>query len=108
MLAIVMVIIQGGGTGMILAVLLTYAIVQFLQTYLLEPLIVGAEVNINPLFTIIILVMGELVWGIPGMILAIPLLGIVKIVCDHIEPLKPYGFLIGSDRKKKKSLKHQQ
>lgn len=105
MLAIVMVIIQGGGTGMILAVLLTYAIVQFLQTYLLEPLVVGAEVNINPLFTIISLVLGDLIWGIPGMILAIPLLGIVKIVCDHIEPLKPYGFLIGHDRKKKKPLK---
>ncbi|MFC0772990.1 AI-2E family transporter [Terrimonas alba] len=108
MLAIVMVIIQGGGTAMILAVLLTYAIVQFLQTYLLEPLVVGAEVNINPLFTIIILVLGELIWGIPGMILAIPLLGIVKIVCDHIEPLKPYGFLIGHERKKKKPLKQQQ
>jgi len=104
MLAILMVIIQGGGTGMILAVLATYAIVQFLQTYLLEPLVVGAEVNINPLFTIIILVLGELIWGIPGLILAIPLLGVVKIICDHIEALKPYGFLIGSDKKKKRVL----
>lgn len=104
MLAILMVIIQGGGTGMVLAVLATYAIVQFLQTYLLEPLVVGAEVNINPLFTIIILVLGELIWGIPGLILAIPLLGVVKIICDHIEPLKPYGFLIGSDKKKKRIL----
>jgi predicted PurR-regulated permease PerM len=65
---------------------------------------VGAEVNINPLFTIIILVAGELVWGIPGMVLAIPLLGIVKIICDHIEPLKPYGFLIGQEKKKKTGL----
>jgi predicted PurR-regulated permease PerM len=104
MLAILMVIIQGGGTGMILAVLATYAIVQFLQTYLLEPLVVGAEVNINPLFTIIVLVLGELIWGIPGLMLAIPLLGVVKIICDHIEPLKPYGFLIGYDRKKKRVL----
>lgn len=104
LLAILMVIIQGGGPGMIIAVLATYAIVQFLQTYFLEPLVVGAGVNINPLFTIIILVLGELVWGIPGMVLAIPLLGIVKIVCDHIEPLKPYGFLIGHERKKKRVL----
>ena len=104
LLAILMVVIQGGSTGMILAVVVTYAIIQLLQTYFLEPLVVGAGVNINPLFTIIILVLGELVWGIPGMILAIPLLGIVKIVCDHIEPLKPYGFLIGHDRKKKRVL----
>jgi len=104
LLAILMVVIQGGGTGMVLGVVITYLIVQFLQTYLLEPLVVGAEVNINPLFTIIILVLGELVWGIPGMVLAIPLLGIVKIICDHIPSLKPYGYLIGSDRKKKNIL----
>jgi len=104
LLAILMVVIQGGGTGMVLGVVVTYLIVQFLQTYLLEPLVVGAEVNINPLFTIIILVLGELVWGIPGMVLAIPLLGIVKIICDHIPSLKPYGYLIGSDRKKKNIL----
>jgi predicted PurR-regulated permease PerM len=101
LLAMLMVVLQGGGMGMVIGVLLTYLIVQFLQTYLLEPLVVGAEVNINPLFTIIILVLGELVWGIPGLVLAIPLLGIVKIICDHIDPLKPYGYLIGSDKKKR-------
>jgi predicted PurR-regulated permease PerM len=106
-LAILMVIIQGGGTGMVVGVVITYLIIQFLQTYLLEPLVVGAEVNINPLFTIIILVVGELIWGIPGMVLAIPLLGIAKIICDHIEPLKPYGYLIGSDKKKRSSLFHK-
>jgi predicted PurR-regulated permease PerM len=104
LLAILMVVIQGGGNEMVLGVVVTYLIVQFLQTYLLEPLVVGAGVNINPLFTIIILVLGELVWGIPGMVLAIPLLAIVKIICDHIPSLKPYGYLIGSDQKKKTTL----
>jgi predicted PurR-regulated permease PerM len=100
-LAIVMVLVQGGGISMVIGVLITYLIIQFLQTYLLEPLVVGAEVNINPLFTIIVLVLGELIWGIPGMVLAIPLLGIVKIICDHVELLKPYGYLIGSGKKKR-------
>lgn len=102
LLAVLMVIIQGGSTAMIIGVLITYAVVQFFQTYVLEPLVVGSEVNINPLFTILALVAGELIWGIPGMILAIPLLGIVKIICDHIKGLQPYGFLIGQERKKKK------
>lgn len=88
---------QGGGTQAAVGVLVTYAVVQFIQTYLLEPLVVGANVSINPLFTIMGLVAGELVWGISGMVLAIPLLGITKIVCDHIEPLKPYGYLMGQD-----------
>ena len=104
LLTIGMVIIQGGGLGMVIGVVITYFVVQFLQTYILEPLVVGAEVNINPLFTIIVLVLGELVWGIPGMVLAIPLLGIFKIICDHVESLKPYGYLIGSDKKKRSSL----
>ena len=98
LLASLMAITQGGGFPMVLGVMISYAIVQFLQTYLLEPLVVGTEVNINPLFTIMGLVLGELIWGIPGMVLAIPLLGIAKIICDHVKVLKPYGFLIGRTR----------
>ena len=101
-LTILMALSQGGGMNMVIGILIVYAIVQFFQSYILEPLVVGAEVNINPLFTIVIIVVGEMVWGIAGMVLAIPLLGIVKIICDHIEPLKPYGFLIGEDKKKEK------
>ncbi len=100
-ITLLMVLSQGGNVQMVLGVVITYMLVQFIQTYILEPLVVGAQVNINPLFTILILVGAEMVWGIPGMVLAIPILGIVKIICDHIEPLKPYGFLIGENRNKK-------
>lgn len=98
-IAVLMAVSQGEGSGLILGVLLTYLIVQFIQTYIIEPLVVGAEVNINPLFTIIVLVLGELLWGIAGMVLAIPLLGITKIICDNVVPLKPYAYLIGGDSK---------
>ena len=98
-LTILMALTQGGGSGMIIGILITYAVVQFLQTYILEPLVVGSEVNINPLFTILVIVLGELIWGIPGMILAIPLLGITKIICEHIPSLQPIGFLIGQEKK---------
>lgn len=92
---------QGGSTNIVISILIVYGLIQFIQSYILEPLIVGAKVHINPLFTIIGLVAGELLWGIPGIILAIPLLAIVKIICDHIPSLQPYGFLIGEIRKKK-------
>jgi predicted PurR-regulated permease PerM len=98
-------LMQGGGTNVALAIFITYVVVQFIQTYLLEPLVVGREVNINPLFTIGGLVAGELVWGIGGMVLAIPIMGILKIIFDHIEPLKPYGELMGEDKKEAKGLK---
>jgi len=97
---ILAVVAQGGDTKMIIAVLVTYAMVQFIQTYILEPLVVGEQVNINPLFTILIIVLGEMVWGIAGMILAIPLLGIIKIICDSVPELQPYGFLIGTEKQR--------
>ena len=101
-LTVLSVVVQGGDTKMIIWVLVTYFVVQFIQTYILEPLVVGEQVSINPLFTIMSIVVGEMVWGISGMILAIPLIGIFKIICDHVPSLQPYGFLIGPPVKKER------
>ena len=98
-LTVVMALAQGGGISMAFGVLITYTLVQSIQFYIISPLLLGGEVNVNPLFTLLILFIGEMVWGIPGMILAIPMLGIVKIICDNVEPLKPYGYLIGQEKK---------
>lgn len=94
-LTVIVAAVHGGNFTLLGGIVITYGIVQFIQGWFLEPLIVGPQVKINPLFTIIALVLGELVWGIPGIILAIPITAIFKIICDHIESLKPYGFLIG-------------
>jgi predicted PurR-regulated permease PerM len=98
-LTLIMGITQGGGSGVIIGILITYALVQFIQTYILEPLIVGSELKINPLCTILGLVAGELIWGIPGLVVVLPVLGILKVVFDRIEPLKQYGMLMGEEKK---------
>ena len=103
LLTCLMVMAQGGTPGMLIGVLCIYAFVQTFQSYVLEPLVVGSNVNINPLFTIVIIVFGEFIWGIPGMILAIPLLGIVKIICDHVPGLQPVAYLVGEDEKESSS-----
>jgi len=100
-LTVLAVMAQGGDGKMVFGVLVTYFIVQFIQTYILEPIIVGEQVNINPLFTIMAIVLGEVVWGVAGMILAVPLLGMAKIICDSYPHLQPYGFLIGPENPKK-------
>lgn len=105
LLTVLAVVAQGGDGKMVVGVLGTYILVQFIQTYILEPLIVGEQVNINPLFTIMAIVLGELVWGVAGMILAVPLLGMVKIVCDSYPHLAPYGFLIGPENPRKPKTK---
>lgn len=93
--------VQGASLPMLAEIVVVYGLVQLIQGWVLEPFIVGHQVKINPFATIIALVIGELVWGIPGIFLAIPIIAMVKIVCDHIEPLKPYSFLIGEIEGKK-------
>ncbi|CAM3724085.1 hypothetical protein FSS13T_01530 [Flavobacterium saliperosum S13] len=99
-LTVLVTALHGASFPLLGGIVLIYAVIQFIQGFILEPIIVGPQVKINSLFTIIVLVLGELIWGIPGIILAIPITAIVKIVCDHIETLKPYGFLIGETESK--------
>jgi predicted PurR-regulated permease PerM len=75
---------------------------QFVDNNFLTPKIVGSHVRINPLVTIMAIVAGGILWGIPGMVLFIPLLGILKIICDHIDPLKPLGYMLGDEEEEKK------
>ena len=76
-------------------VLAAYYFIQLIDNNYIVPYIVASKVKINALFSIIVVIAGNALWGIPGMFLAIPLLAIVKLICDHIEPLKPWGFLLG-------------
>lgn len=69
--------------------------IQAVDNYFIEPYLVGGEVNLSALTTILAIISGGLIWGAAGMILFIPLLGITKIIFDHIDQLKPYGYLIG-------------
>ena len=99
-LTVLVASVSGASLPMLGGIVGIYGMVQFIQGWLLEPIIVGPQVKINPLFTIIALVIGELVWGIPGIFLAIPIIAMFKIVCDHVESLKPLGFLIGETETK--------
>jgi len=76
-------------------VLILYYVIQLFDNNFIVPKIVASKVKINALFSIIVVIAGGVLWGIPGMFLSIPLLAIVKLIFDHIGPLKPYGFLLG-------------
>lgn len=76
-------------------VMVAYYIIQLIDNNYIVPIIVASKVKINALFSIIVVFVGNALWGIPGMFLSIPLLAIVKLICDNIESLKPWGFLLG-------------
>jgi len=78
-----------------LYVLAAYYFIQLIDNNYIVPIIVSSKVKINALFSIIVVIAGNALWGIPGMFLSIPLLAIIKLIFDHIEPLKPWGFLLG-------------
>lgn len=77
-------------------VFFVYIFIQFIDNHYIIPKIVASRVQINALISIIVVLIGGEIWGIPGMFISIPLTAIVKVIFDHIEPLKPWGFLLGN------------
>ena len=70
---------------------------QIIDNNIIEPLVEGNSLNLSPIITIVAIVLGELVWGIAGMVLFIPLFAVLRIICDHIPALHPYGYLLAND-----------
>ena len=81
------------------SVLIFFTIVQTIEGNLLSPNITGSKVSINPLVAILALFIGAEVWGIAGMILFVPFVAMAKVVFDHIEEMKPYGIVLGTEKK---------
>ncbi|MEX0721643.1 MAG: AI-2E family transporter [Balneolaceae bacterium] len=101
---ILIAIITGVDFTTIIVLAVLVFIIQLIESYVLEPVLMGSEVNLSPLSIIFILLVGNAVWGIAGMILFVPMLAMAKIYFDHMEDLKPYGRLIGSNGKDNKSM----
>lgn len=96
-LAMAMALFSGGSSTALIGVIVTFGVTQFLETYTLEPYVVGGKVNLNPILTIIVVVLGYEVWGVIGMLIAIPALGIFKVIFDHVPALNPLGYLLGQE-----------
>ncbi|WP_158857152.1 AI-2E family transporter [Lunatibacter salilacus] len=96
-LAVAMAFVSGSGLNGVIGVSVTFGVAQFVESYILEPYVVGDKVNINPVFTIIVVVLGGAVWGVIGMLIAIPALGMLKVVFDRIPSLQPLGYLFGGE-----------
>ncbi|NGP76172.1 AI-2E family transporter [Balneolaceae bacterium YR4-1] len=80
-----------------LGVIGVFSIVQFLEGNFITPNIIGSQVSINPFMALIALIIGGEVWGIAGMILFVPFLGILRCVLVEVDDLRPYGYLLGNN-----------
>ncbi|WP_175635070.1 AI-2E family transporter [Pedobacter ghigonis] len=80
-----------------LLIIASYALIQFIDNNILVPRIVSSKVQINALISIVVVLLGAALWGIPGMFLSIPFIAVLKIVFDRIDGLKPWGKLLGDN-----------
>lgn len=80
-----------------LLIIAAYAFIQFLDNNILVPRIVSSKVQINALISIVIVLLGAALWGVPGMFLSIPVITVLKIIFDRINGLKPWGKLLGDN-----------
>ncbi len=76
---------------------LILAAVQFIDNNFGMPLIVGNKVRINALVTIVGVLIGGALCGVPGMFLAIPGLAVLKVIFDKVPELQAWGLLLGDE-----------
>ncbi|MDX1314580.1 MAG: AI-2E family transporter [Eudoraea sp.] len=76
------------------AVVALYILIQQIEGNLISPNIMGPSIKINPLFIILGLFVGAIVWGIPGMILALPIMAITKEILRGFDRTAPLSYLM--------------
>jgi len=97
LLPVIVATITKDGFQTQLGVTAAYLLIQFIDNHLLIPLIVSSRVRINAFISIVIVLLGGALWGVSGMFLSIPFIGVLKIIFDRIDELKPWGKLLGTE-----------
>jgi predicted PurR-regulated permease PerM len=92
---IIIALVTKDSVSYAILVLVLYMLIQFFDNHFITPKIVASKVKINALMAVLFVLVGNAIWGIPGMFLAIPLTGILKVIIEQIDQLKPWALLLG-------------
>lgn len=84
LLPITMGYVTTGNVWVPIGVVLVFAVVQYLEANILFPRIVGGELGLNTLGSILIVLAGALLWGVSGMVLLLPYVSILLLLCEEI------------------------
>jgi AI-2 transport protein TqsA len=79
-------------------ILVLYTVVVTVEGYLIVPLVMGRSMDLNATTVMVACLFWDLVWGIPGLFLAMPLLAGLRAVCLHTPGLRPWAFLMSTER----------
>jgi predicted PurR-regulated permease PerM len=80
-----------------LEIIAAYLLIQFVDSNIIFPRFVSVKVQINALISLIVVFLGNAMWGIAGMFLMLPMVAVLKIIFDRVDGLKPWGKLLGDE-----------
>jgi predicted PurR-regulated permease PerM len=95
-LAILITLATGGSMREVLIIFFIMSAAQVVESYILTPWIIGDNIDLNPLFSIVAVVGFSILWGAAGAIIALPLTGILKVLFSHIKTFEALGYLMGT------------
>ena len=87
--------LQFGTIGMTIAVAGVSLLITTLEGSLLTPMLMGRAASMNQVAVFVGLLFWSWAWGVWGMLLAVPMMMVIKVICDRVEPLQPVGHLLG-------------
>jgi predicted PurR-regulated permease PerM len=79
-----------------------YLALHTVESNFFTPLLLGRRLTMNPVMIFISLMFWTWLWGIPGALLSVPLLAMIKIICDHFKSLRPISEFIAGEEKRKR------
>lgn len=97
-LAMVFGYLTSGSTSVLIGIVLTFGVGQFIESYILQPFVVGDRVKVHPFFTILVVIIGNFIWGVTGAVLAVPLFGIITVVLLNTTALRSLGLLFSTQK----------
>lgn len=86
-----------------LGVVAVFAIVQYLEANVIFPFAVSHRLNVNTFVMLLAIFFGGLLWGLAGMILFVPFVGIAKLIADHHPEWKTASMILGMDRRERRA-----
>lgn len=89
------------------AILAFYTVVVTVEGYLIVPLVMGRSMDLNATTVMIACLFWDLVWGFPGLFLAMPIMAGIRAVCFHTPGLRPWAYLMGTERSLREALEQE-
>jgi predicted PurR-regulated permease PerM len=73
-----------------------YTAIHIAEGEIITPMLLAKRFTLNPVIVIVSVFFWHALWGVPGELLAVPLLATLKIVCDRVDPLQALGHIMGA------------